>query len=63
MIGKPELDPHDLRRTYAQLGYEAGIPLTQLSKLLGHSNITTTQKYLNLDLDLENTVSDFIPLE
>lgn len=63
MIGKPELDPHDLRRTYAQLGYEAGIPITQLSKLLGHSDISTTQKYLNLDLDLENTVSDFIPLE
>jgi site-specific recombinase XerC len=63
MIGKPDLDPHDLRRTYAQLGYEVGIPLTQLSKLLGHSDISTTQKYLNLDLDLENTVSDFIPLE
>lgn len=63
MIGTPELDPHDMRRTYAQLGYEAGIPLTQLSKLLGHSNVATTQKYLNLDLDLENTVSDFIPLE
>ena len=63
MIGKPELDPHDLRRTYAQLGYEAGIPLTQLSKLLGHSNIATTQKYLNLDINLETTVSDFIPLE
>lgn len=63
MIGINELDPHDLRRTYAQLGFEAGIPLTQLSKLLGHSDISTTQRYLNLDLNLENTVSDFIPLE
>lgn len=61
-IGKPELAAHDLRRTYAQLGYEAGIPITQISKLLGHSNVATTQRYLNLDLDLETTASDFIPL-
>lgn len=60
-IGKPELAPHDLRRTYAQLGYEAGIAITQISKLLGHASIATTQRYLNLDLDLAQTVSDFIP--
>lgn len=61
-IGNPELSPHDLRRTYAQLGYEAGVLITQISKLLGHTSVTTTQRYLNLDLDLETTVSDFIPL-
>lgn len=61
-IGKPGLAPHDLRRTFAQLGYSAGVPITQISKLLGHANVSTTQKYLNLDLDLETTVSDFIPL-
>ena len=61
-IGIDELAPHDLRRTYAQLGYEAGIPITQISTLLGHSSVTTTQRYLNLSLDLESTASDFIPL-
>jgi integrase len=61
MIGKPELQPHDLRRTYAQLGYEAGVPVTQVSRLLGHASVATTQKYLNLDLDLETTISDFVP--
>ena len=61
LIGKPGLQPHDLRRTYAQLGFEAGIPITQISRLLGHASIETTQRYLNLDLDLESTVSDFIP--
>lgn len=61
-IDKPELATHDLRRTYAQLGYEAGVPITQISKLLGHSSVTITQRYLNLDLDLETTISDFIPL-
>lgn len=61
MIGKPGLQPHDLRRTYAQLGYEAGVPITQISTLLGHASVETTQRYLNLELDLETTVSDFIP--
>ncbi|HUV90775.1 MAG TPA: tyrosine-type recombinase/integrase [Anaerolineae bacterium] len=60
-VGKPDLAPHDLRRTYAQLGYEAGVPVTQISRLLGHANIATTQRYLNLALDLTTTVSDFIP--
>jgi integrase len=61
MIGRADLAPHDLRRTYAQLGYEVGIPVTQISRLLGHANLTTTQRYLSLDLDLETTISDFIP--
>jgi integrase/recombinase XerD len=60
-IDKPELAPHDLRRTYAQLGYEAGVPITQISRLLGHASVNTTQRYLNLDLDLTTTVSDFVP--
>jgi integrase len=38
-IGKPELAPHDLRRTYAQLGYEAGVSIIQISKLLGHASV------------------------
>jgi integrase len=61
LIGKPELAPHDLRRTYAQLGFEAGVPITQISRLLGHAGIATTQAYLNLELDLAATASDFIP--
>lgn len=61
-IGKRELAPHDLRRTFAQLAYNAGVPITQISVLLGHSSVKTTQDYLNLNLDLESTASDFIPL-
>jgi integrase len=62
LIGIPELAPHDLRRTYAHLGYNAGIPITQIKELLGHASLTTTQKYLDLTIDLENTAGDFIPL-
>ena len=62
MISLPELDPHDLRRTYAQLGYDAGVPITQIKELLRHACVATTQRYLNLAFDLETTASDFIPL-
>lgn len=62
-IGKPDLAAHDLRRTYAQLGYESGITIVQISKLLGHSSVTTTQRYLQRETDLEVTISDFIPFE
>ena len=61
MIGKPELQPHDLRRTYAELGRRAGVSIEQISKLLGHASIETTQDYLNIELDLETTISDFVP--
>lgn len=33
-MNKPSLVPHDLRRTYAQIGHESGVPITQISKLL-----------------------------
>ena len=60
-LGKVKLRPHDLRRTYARIGYDAGIDIGQISKLLGHASIATTQRYLGLQIDLKKTVSDFIP--
>ncbi|MGB1250878.1 MAG: tyrosine-type recombinase/integrase [Candidatus Promineifilaceae bacterium] len=61
LIGSPKLQPHDLRRTYAQVGLDNGITIQQISVLLGHSSILVTQTYLNIQLDLESTISDFIP--
>jgi integrase/recombinase XerD len=58
----PELDAHDLRRTFARLGYDAGVPVEQISKLLGHADVKTTMLYLGIDIDIESTVSDFIPI-
>ena len=63
LIGHENLQPHDLRRTYAQIGFDSAIPLTQISKLLGHSSLAVTQRYLNIDLNLEETISDFVPFE
>ncbi|MCA9953442.1 MAG: site-specific integrase [Anaerolineales bacterium] len=60
-LGKEKLRPHDLRRTYARIGYDAGIDIGQISKLLGHASIATTQRYLGLQIDLKKTVSDFVP--
>lgn len=62
LIGHSELAPHDARRSYAMLGYEGGVSIVQIKELLGHASIATTQRYLNLALDLETTASDFVPL-
>ena len=62
LIGLPELEAHDLRRTWAQLGLNAGIPITQISALLGHASIKTTQDYLDLHINLDVSISDFVPL-
>jgi site-specific recombinase XerD len=37
--------PHQLRHTYARQLTEAGMPLSSPSKLLGHTQVTTTQIY------------------
>jgi integrase/recombinase XerC len=40
-----DLTPHQLRHTFARQLTEADMPVTSLSKLLGHAQITTTQIY------------------
>src|SRR5699024_1236124 len=40
--------PHDLRHTYASWLLQSGVTIETLSKLLGHANITTTQRYAHL---------------
>ncbi len=39
--------PHDLRRSVAGALHESGVPIEKISRLLRHSNITTTERYLN----------------
>ncbi len=40
-----KVTPHQLRHTFARQVTENGMPITSLSKLLGHNQITTTQIY------------------
>ena len=61
--GKPiavDLKPHDLRRTFAQLVLDNGVSIVQISKLLGHSSVATTQRYLDLDTQKLPTVGEFM---
>ena len=43
-VGRP-VSPHQLRHTFARQVTEAGMPITSLSKLLGHEQLSTTQIY------------------
>lgn len=62
LIGVPDLEAHDLRRTYAQIGWDNTHDLIRVMVSLGHSSPSVTQKYLNLDVDIEMTISDYVPI-
>ena len=51
------LKPHNLRHTFTVINLEKGIKINVMQKLLGHSNITTTQIYAEL---VDNSISDAI---
>ena len=45
--------PHDARRYYATSIAKQGVPVPIISKLLGHENIQTTQRYIHIrDMDI-----------
>jgi integrase len=46
-----DLHWHDLRHEYASRLVERGVPLAQVRDLLGHSSITTTERYDNQKLE------------
>ena len=46
--GVEKTHPHRFRRTGATLALRSGMPLLQVSKLLGHEQIGTTQIYLDI---------------
>jgi site-specific recombinase XerD len=57
-----EIDPHDLRRTYAKLAHKGGAPLEQIQLSLGHASIQTTERYLGVDQDLQDAPCDYLGL-
>lgn len=45
--GLGHVAPHDLRRSVAGALHQAGTPIDKISRLLRHSNIAVTERYLN----------------
>lgn len=52
--------PHKIRKTYASILYQNGVPITIISRLLGHADETTTLKHyifnINDDQESDNIV-------
>lgn len=47
-VGVENVHPHRFRRTGATMALRVGMPILQVSKLMGHENINTTQIYLDI---------------
>ncbi len=60
-IDKPQLAPHDLRRTFAENLRRNGADIATISTLLGHESVETTMRYLNVNVDLSVVGADFLP--
>ena len=59
--GVPKVHPHRFRRTGATMALRTGMPITTVSKLLGHRSIETTQIYLDIpDKDLEQAHEKYV---
>jgi len=57
------LHPHALRHSYATHLITAGMNLRTLQELMGHSSLTSTEKYLHLSMDqLARTLESHHPL-
>lgn len=60
-LGIPQISLHGLRHTHASILLFAGVSIASVSRRLGHSNMTTTQKvYLHIIQELENQDTDLM---
>ena len=47
-VGIPELQPKDIRRTVGTILYQKGVSLRVIKDVLGHSSVSTTERYLGI---------------
>lgn len=59
--GVERANPHKFRRTCATMALRRGMPIEQVSKMLGHEEISTTQIYLDLsESELEQAHKKYV---
>lgn len=60
-VGVEKCHPHRFRRTCATFALRRGMPLEQVSKMLGHEQLSTTQIYLDLsEKELEQAHAKYV---
>lgn len=47
--GLPPRSPHDLRRSFGRIAYQAGVPLTAIQGIYGHADLAETSYYIGVD--------------
>ena len=60
--GIPDVRLHDLRHNYASLLVNHGRSLYEVQKLLGHADISTTQRYAHLSQDTLKDATEIVSL-
>lgn len=59
---KKNISPHTFRHSFATHMIQNGADIISIQKMMGHENITTTEKYLNVDKKhLFETLTKFHP--
>jgi integrase len=60
--GIPDVRIHDIRHHYASLLVNHGRSLYEVQKLLGHADISTTQRYAHLSQDTLKDATEIVSL-
>lgn len=53
------ISSHSARRSFATNLYDAGIPITKIAHMMGHTDITMTQRYICSNMDISADVQEF----